>query len=320
MSDFQGVVSLYHDDNVLTPTKYDSERDWITTFSQPAPMPPTPSHKPMTKPTTKRAPLTSKLSNDIINRPPITPQRVSKKGSKAISVSDDGSEVVFLEVTKPRSVAVKTKAEKPRVKSSATSRKQVLDGVILSSTKSSSRAGTKTTVSVSDITEDVCNLSIETPTCSTLSPEQEFENLVSACTLKEVHDFSAFVASPAVISLLDPESQDSGPSFKKIGEASYSEVYSMGVQKGKKIVIKVIPLVGHGEEIAVSADGKDLPDTSHSRDVLRELEITKRMGDGEGATSRFVNFLGSVSRIRHRTYILMNQIIYRQGEISTRIS
>ena len=68
----------------------------------------------------------------------------------------------------------------------------------------------------------------------------------------------------------------------------------MGVQKGKKIVIKVIPLVDHGEEITVSADGKDLPDTSHSRDVLRELEITKRMGDGGGATSRFVNFLGSV--------------------------
>jgi len=295
VSDFQGVVSLYHDDNVLTPTKYDSERDWITTFSQRAPMPSTPSHKPMTKPTTKRAPLTSKLSSDIINRPPTTPQRVSKKGSKTIS--DDGSDVVFLEVTKPKSVAIKTKAEKPRIKSSATSRKQVLDGVILSSTKSSSRAGSKTTVSVSDITEDVCNLSIETPTCSTLSPEQEFENLVSACTLKAVHDFSAFVSSPAVISLLDPASQDSGPSFTKIGEASYSEVYSMGVQKGKNIVIKVIPLVDHGEEIAVSADGKDLPDTSHSRDVLRELEITKRMGDGEGATSRFVNFLGLVSWI-----------------------
>ena len=295
MSDFQGVVSLYHDDNVLTPTKYDSERDWITTFSQRAPMPSTPSHKPMTKPTTKRAPLTSKLSSDIINRPPTTPQRVSKKGSKTIS--DDGSDVVFLEVTKPKSVAIKTKAEKPRIKSSATSRKQVLDGVILSSTKSSSRAGSKTTVSVSDITEDVCNLSIEKPTCSTLSPEQEFENLVSACTLKAVHDFSAFVSSPAVISLLDPASQDSGPSFTKIGEASYSEVYSMGVQKGKNIVIKVIPLVDHGEEITVSADGKDLPDTSHSRDVLRELEITKRMGDGEGATSRFVNFLGLVSWI-----------------------
>ena len=66
----------------------------------------------------------------------------------------------------------------------------------------------------------------------------------------------------------------------------------MGIQKGKNIVIKVIPLVGHGYEVAVRADGKELPDTSYARDVSRELEITQRMGGGEGAASRFVNFLG----------------------------
>ena len=66
----------------------------------------------------------------------------------------------------------------------------------------------------------------------------------------------------------------------------------MGIQKGKKIVIKVIPLVGHGDEVAKRVDGRELPDTSHARDVLRELEITQRMGGGEGATSRFVNVLG----------------------------
>jgi hypothetical protein len=66
----------------------------------------------------------------------------------------------------------------------------------------------------------------------------------------------------------------------------------MGIQKGKKIVIKVIPLVDHGDEVTVRVDGKELPDTSYARDVLRELEITQRMGSGEGATSRFVNFLG----------------------------
>jgi hypothetical protein len=75
-------------------------------------------------------------------------------------------------------------------------------------------------------------------------------------------------------------------------------VYSMGIQKGKKIVVKVIPLVNHGDEITVRADGKDLPDTSHARDVLRELEITQRMGDGEGAASRFVNFLGYDNHVK----------------------
>jgi hypothetical protein len=70
----------------------------------------------------------------------------------------------------------------------------------------------------------------------------------------------------------------------------------MGIVQGKKIVIKVIPLVDHSGETVVREDGKDLPDTSHARDVLRELEITQRMGGGEGATSRFVNFLGSAIR------------------------
>jgi hypothetical protein len=191
---------------------------------------------------------------------------------------------------KAKPVAVKTKAAKPRVKGLTTPRRPVLDGVILPSTKSSSRNVSNTTVTVSDITEDVSTLTIEAPTTST--PLEEFNNLVSACTLNEVHDFSTFISSPAVVSLLDPETQASGPSFKKIGEASYSEVFSMGIQKGKKIVIKVIPLVSHGDEIARRVDGKELPDTSYARDVLRELEITQRMGGGEGATSRFVNFLG----------------------------
>jgi hypothetical protein len=281
-------VALYHDDNLLTPTKYDTERDWITTYSNPAPAPATPITKPI-KPTTKRAPLTSKLSNDLINLPPTTPQRVSKKGSKTISVSSDGSDVIVAKKQKPKPAAIKTKTVKPRVKGIATPRKQILEGVILSSTKSSSRNVSTTTVTVSDLAEDVSSLTIEAPTTT---PLEEFDNLVSACTLTEVHDFSTFISSPAVASLLDPEDQSSGPSFKKIGEASYSEVYSMGIQKGKKIVVKVIPLVNHGDAITVRADARDLPDTSHARDVLRELEITQRMGDGEGATSRFVNFLG----------------------------
>lgn len=286
----QGVVALYHDDHTLTPVKNDSERDWITTFSNPAKAPSTPTTKTNTKSTVKRAPLTSKLSNDIVNLPPATPQRVVKKGSKTISVSSDGSDVVYVSMQKPKATAVKTKTAKPRLKGITTPRRPVLDGVILPSTKSSSRNVSRPTVTVSDITEDVSHLSIEVPTTITLL--DEFNNLVSACTLTEVHDFSTFISSPAVVSLLDPENQASGPSFKKIGEASYSEVYSMGIQKGKKIVIKVIPLVGHGDEAAVSVDGKELPDTSYPRDVMRELEITQRMGAGEGATSRFVNILG----------------------------
>jgi hypothetical protein len=290
LADNKGVVNLYQDDSLLTPSKHDSERDWITLFSEPAPSVSSPVVLRPKPSTAKRAPLTSKLSNDIINLPPSTPKPRGKKGSKTSTISDDGSDIVFLEKTK--SAVVKPKTTKPKAKQSGP-RKEVLDGVVLPATKSSSRNSASAISSpVSDITEDVANLSIEAIEPTLTTPLDEFHNLVSACTSTEVHDFSTFISSPAVVSLLDPESKPSGPSFVKIGEASYSEVYSMGILQGKKIVIKVIPLVDHDNEVTGRQDGDDLPETSYAKDVLRELEITQRMGAGEGATRRFVKFLG----------------------------
>lgn len=283
------------------------------------------SAKPMT--TAKRAPLTSKLSNDLINLPSTPIQvikgegkgGVGKKGPK--TVSDIGSDVVFtdikLNVQKDKTKTKRTEGKRTGAKAGVSKKRTIqLDGVILPLSKSTPVASRKplasqitrptSTVVVSEITEDISALSIDLeekhePSTSVpvLSPAEQLERLVSSCTSTNIHDFSAFITSPAVSSLLDPNTNTSTGSstttgFRKVGEASYSEVFSMGIVGGNKIVIKVIPLVGHEEQVHEDEDGKqgDVPDTSYPKDVLRELEITQRMGGGEGATSGFVNFLG----------------------------
>lgn len=73
-------------------------------------------------------------------------------------------------------------------------------------------------------------------------------------------------------------------SFQKIGEASYSEVYGIG-----DIVLKIIPLRDE-EARYVQDDGIDTPAPSDSKDVLREIIVTRAMGEAHGG---FVKLLRS---------------------------
>jgi hypothetical protein len=75
-----------------------------------------------------------------------------------------------------------------------------------------------------------------------------------------------------------------GPStyvIKKVGEASYSEVYgvSRSDSAGEDLVLKVVPLSTSEHKINASENGDDEICTSTMQDVLRELEITKLMTD-----------------------------------------
>jgi hypothetical protein len=268
--------------------------------------------------TAKRAPLTSKLSNDLINVPSTPARReLGKKASK--TGSDIGSELVCLDLKaekKKKERSIRSEVKKSTSTKATRPKKQVskLDGVILPISTSARKddASLSQITTVSGVTENISSLTINadevhapdpTPTASsstshpTLSHAEELERLVSSCTSIKIHDFSNFITSPAVSSLLEPNegtstSSSTGTSmgFRKIGEASYSEVFSMGIVGGNKIVIKVIPLVGEDE----GRERRDVPDTSYPKDVLRELEITQRMGGEEGSTSSFVNLLGQV--------------------------
>ncbi|KAL7420550.1 hypothetical protein Q5752_004501 [Cryptotrichosporon argae] len=78
------------------------------------------------------------------------------------------------------------------------------------------------------------------------------------------------------------------PSIRKLGEASYSEVFLLSGPTAE-VVVKVIPLLSAA---SVEAGARaDVPDCSEVDDVVREIRITKRMTEVEGGG--FVRFLGA---------------------------
>jgi hypothetical protein len=65
--------------------------------------------------------------------------------------------------------------------------------------------------------------------------------------------------------------------FRKIGEASYSEVFGIG-----DVVLKVIPLRDEDADASqISLDGgvEDGPSPSDAKDVLKEMIVTRAMGE-----------------------------------------
>ncbi|KAK0468491.1 uncharacterized protein EV420DRAFT_1758640 [Desarmillaria tabescens] len=93
-----------------------------------------------------------------------------------------------------------------------------------------------------------------------------------ACGL---HEFSAFISTfPFDPILSSPNGPSSKPHFRKVGEASYSEVFGIG-----DVVLKVIPL----RDESASTDGPpadvDQPAPTDVRDVLKEIIVTRAMGE-----------------------------------------
>lgn len=137
---------------------------------------------------------------------------------------------------------------------------------------------------------DISNLSIaeaSIPECLRL--------LLEECHQEDIgpHDFSSFIESFPFDEILRAARERAGGelSFKKIGEASYSEVFGIG-----NVVLKVIPL---RDEAPVAASNKvkpalkltqksartveeseeDGPFTSDARDVRKEIIVTRAMGE-----------------------------------------
>ena len=116
----------------------------------------------------------------------------------------------------------------------------------------------------------------------------DIKALLKVCTAHKVQDFTSLLSSPLLLDLV-PSRSDT-PEFKKIGEASYSEVF--GISRGaRRVVLKVIPLLSDAS-IAKAEEGEDVPDCSEAVDVRREVEITSTMSDLEGGG--FIEFKGCV--------------------------
>jgi serine/threonine-protein kinase haspin len=103
--------------------------------------------------------------------------------------------------------------------------------------------------------------------------------LLSECQQESPHEFSAFVdAFPTDVVV---RQNTASPltlggkkfTFRKVGEASYSEVFGIG-----SVVLKIIPLQ---DESAKSSNASDCetPPPSKAADVLKEITVTRAMAD-----------------------------------------
>lgn len=134
------------------------------------------------------------------------------------------------------------------------------------------------------ITNRLSNVSLGRKT-----PESESDiairKLLECSVTKRILRFSDVFSSPDFTKLLPCSGT---PTVTKLGEASYSEVFTIGEEDGA-VVVKVVPLL----DSSVMGKGKpnvELPDCSEVADAVREIGITKRMSQVPGGG--FVDFLG----------------------------
>jgi serine/threonine-protein kinase haspin len=131
-------------------------------------------------------------------------------------------------------------------------------------------------LNLSDVTE------FEDPSSS--QPEYLLP-LLSECSQNCPHEFSAFIETFPFDPIVQPAEDDLDVKFRKIGEASFSEVFGIG-----DVVLKIIPL--RDEERKIPNDS-ETPAPSDANDVLKEVIVTRAMGE---MCSGFVKLL--------RTYVV----------------
>lgn len=89
----------------------------------------------------------------------------------------------------------------------------------------------------------------------------------------EPHDFSSFVATFPFDQLHGSRAGE--VSFKKVGEASFSEVFAIG-----DVVLKVVPIfVSKDETMPEGVEEAMWPSVSAVEDVLMEIDITRAIGN-----------------------------------------
>lgn len=115
---------------------------------------------------------------------------------------------------------------------------------------------------------------------SHLSPS--LKSLLDTCGQSEILGFKTFISQFPH----DPlHGRQAGQvSFRKLGEASYSEVFAIG-----EVVIKVVPLFSDDKDSTLCAQGSaDTPCSSSASDVNQEIIITREIGELQ---SRFIRLL-----------------------------
>ena len=88
------------------------------------------------------------------------------------------------------------------------------------------------------------------------------------------YNFSAFIESFPFDPIISRGNEDIDVRFRKIGEASYSEVFGIG-----DVVLKVVPIRDESEAGQCFAPDEDGPAPSDAKDVRKEIIVTRAMGE-----------------------------------------
>ena len=141
-----------------------------------------------------------------------------------------------------------------------------------------------TTLTDFDLSMEFSDFSLESPSQTQDTYRSEFEvptylkPLLEECHQETCgpHNFSAFIESFP----FDPITsrggiEDVDLTFRKIGEASYSEVFGIG-----DVVLKVIPIRDESEAgQSITPEEEDGPAPSDAKDVRKEIIVTRAMGE-----------------------------------------
>ena len=133
-----------------------------------------------------------------------------------------------------------------------------------------------------DLSIDFSDDSIQSPSQVQDSYKSEFEvpgylkPLLEECCQETSgpYNFSAFIESFPYDPIISRGNEDVDVRFRKIGEASYSEVFGIS-----DVVLKVIPLRDESEASETSAPKEDGPAPTDAKDVRKEIIVTRAMGE-----------------------------------------
>ncbi|GAA5877003.1 hypothetical protein JCM8547_007490 [Rhodosporidiobolus lusitaniae] len=130
------------------------------------------------------------------------------------------------------------------------------------------------------------------PTPSSLPLPSSLKPLLPHLLLPSALSFSSLLlTSPSPLAYFEDE--EARPEWRKIGEASYSEVFETMGEEGGEVVVKIIPINTEGEQ--GTGEEEEMPYMSEPEAVRREIEVSKLLGgEGEGeGLNGFVRFKGA---------------------------
>lgn len=112
--------------------------------------------------------------------------------------------------------------------------------------------------------------------------------LLDECGQDAPYDFNAFVETFPFDPIHNSAQSRTIPTYQKVGEASYSEVFGVG-----DVVLKVIPLLDDEKTGLASSSDEDTPSESEAKDVLKEIIVTRAVGN---SCNGFIQLLGYLSQ------------------------